>query len=623
MKDRSIIVCFPTFSDWAPARGEVLASPGRERNVCVTKAFPWFTIVHAPCIINGEEFHKCYLFQFHIVREGEREMNKKIVLATVAAVLLSSLVTMCLEVPAEPAPPVHNDTNGKDFATIQTAINDPDTKDNDHISIDAGTFPESVVLNKSLRISGAGELTKIDGRAISAFGISASSVTISINRLVVMAAKTGISLVNCNSCVISSVAVRQCLICGIDLNQCHNCSISKSTVESMIPITSFTFGINVTDCSNIQVSDNKVEDSNGAGISLSGSGISLTGNEMRDNKFNLNVEADFLYDIDTSNTADGKPVNYLVGNSSLSITGPAFGGLDTGFLALINCVNMTVKGLNLTKNGAGILLANTNESRIESNNLQDNIKGIRLVTSSNNVICGNNITSNKLEGIKIESSDSLGNKIYHNIFSQNHPNAYTVSDGNEWDNGYSDGGNNWDDSDKNDTKKGPNQDEPGADGICDHPYNIALNAQDRYPLVYVPGIMWQLPICWNGTCYIVSIIADGRAKNVNFDYFSKQITFDIMGGTWCNITIPRSLLDGALNLSIGDKPIASKLTWSATDISACIEYNLTSVNEIKVSAENVCVFPLTEFPDLQVDGVINILDIFLIAKHFGDRLPNP
>jgi parallel beta-helix repeat protein len=551
------------------------------------------------------------------VHGGEREMNKKVVLVAIIAVVLSSFVTMCLEVPAG-SWRVRNARTGKTFVMIQEAINDPTTQDNDTIILAPGTtFYERVLVNKSLTITGDQNSTMIDGQG-SEFAISAFNETsISVTYLNVINAGTGIRFQNCSASIINTVAVRQCTV-GLDLYNCHNCTISLTEVKSYLAMPPLKCGINVTDCSDLYVNDNIVRDSNGTGISLSGSGIWLRRNEMRNNRFNLDVEAHFLYDIDTSNTVDGKPVYYEVGNSSQSITGSIVGGPDIGFLALVNCVNMTVRGLNVTKNGVGVLLVNTTESRIESSFCLNNREGIRLVNSSNNTICGNIINSSRSAGIKIESSDSIGNKIYDNTISNNNPNADTVSDGNEWDNGYPSGGNYWSNGNHTDMKSGQDQMQPGSDTICDNPYIISSLASDRYPLVNPIWPPWQIKVPWNGTDYTIVVFSDSLVKGLTFNGSLQTLTFEAVGGTFCNVTLPRKLLDGSLTVSINDQPIASMSTWNLVNISACINYNLTYAATIRVLGEYACRPPLIEFPDLNNDGKIDILDIFIVATKFGN-----
>jgi nitrous oxidase accessory protein NosD len=79
---------------------------------------------------------------------------------------------------------------------------------------------------------------------------------------------------------------------------------------------------------------------------------------------------------------------------------------------------------------------------------------------------------------------SNDNSIYHNNFINNTVHvcleeSYT----NIWDDGYPSGGNYWSGYTDLDEKSGPNQDQPGSDGIWDHPYVIDEYNIDHYPFV--------------------------------------------------------------------------------------------------------------------------------------------
>jgi len=278
---------------------------------------------------------------------------------------------------------------------------------------------------------------------------------------------------------------------------------------------------------------------------------------------------DFILDIDTSNTVNGKPVYYWVNKRNQTVPS------DAGYVGLINSTNIKVRGLNLRNNGVGILLAYTNNSLITNNtiinngyavqlshswknllygnNLIENKAGISLDASSSNSLYENNVTNvfrhwgillnaysdnnlvyrnsitnifddgimiwyysknNSVFGNNIKNSDlyaidvryssdnnliygnnainnfkpirlsnSSNNIIYHNNFINytKGPAVYALT--NTWDNGYPSGGNYWSDYTGVDEKSGPNQDQPGGDGIGDTPYILYENNQDRYPLM--------------------------------------------------------------------------------------------------------------------------------------------
>jgi len=61
--------------------------------------------------------------------------------------------------------------------------------------------------------------------------------------------------------------------------------------------------------------------------------------------------------------------------------------------------------------------------------------------------------------------------------------VYSYASINVWDDGYPSGGNYWSDYTDVDQYSGPNQDQPGSDGIWDHPYVIDPYAKDNYPIV--------------------------------------------------------------------------------------------------------------------------------------------
>ncbi len=95
------------------------------------------------------------------------------------------------------------------------------------------------------------------------------------------------------------------------------------------------------------------------------------GSILRNNVFNNNVynfgnwgslTSDFNWDIDTSNTINGKPIYYIIGESGLVFDET----MDIGFLALISCDNIIVRNLSLGNNFNGLVVVDTEYSTIEN-----------------------------------------------------------------------------------------------------------------------------------------------------------------------------------------------------------------------------------------------------------------
>lgn len=114
---------------------------------------------------------------------------------------------------------------------------------------------------------------------------------------------------------------------------------------------------------------------------------------------NYNAElAKYYDDIDSSNTVNGKPIYYWAVREDDTLP------LDAGFVALINCKNITIQNLTLKNNLEGMLLAYSHNCTISGNNITDNGDilfgggGIVLYRSSNNLIHKNNVATNHWTG---------------------------------------------------------------------------------------------------------------------------------------------------------------------------------------------------------------------------------
>ncbi|MCK5176108.1 MAG: right-handed parallel beta-helix repeat-containing protein, partial [Candidatus Aenigmarchaeota archaeon] len=174
-------------------------------------------------------------------------------------------------------------------------------------------------------------------------------------------------------------------------------------------------GVYLASSNNNEIIENNIFDNRNIGmyISYSSGGNKLRSNHMSGNLNNLNIYAstrsNFINDIDTSNTVDGKPVYYWVNQQDKVI--PA----DAGFVGLINSDNITVMDLTLSNNGPGLLLSGTDNSRIKNIISSNNSNGMYFYYSNNNKIEHIDSSHNNC-GLSFVYSDdnSISNSSMHN-----------------------------------------------------------------------------------------------------------------------------------------------------------------------------------------------------------------
>jgi parallel beta-helix repeat protein len=341
---------------------------------------------------------------------------------------------------------------------------------------------------------------------------------------------------------------------GIWLQARSNINLKNMRIRNFTHGIEFTYGWTQNGCTNITISGNTITDNehgisfwlfsgnnsvlgntianNNYGVYISHSPKNVfRNNQMTHNRYNLWVESElsdytsvFINDIDASNTVDGKPIIYWVNEQDKTVSS------DAGYVALVNCKNITVQNLALTNNTQGVLLVATDNSLITGNYVKNNGFGISFQGSFehcfNNVISKNNITENTKDGIYSWGSDKtnitensitnnyesginffespnaniFGNaitgnndygiriwyysdnsRVYHNNLDNTHNAVVSSSYPNYWDNGSE--GNYWSNYNGTDTD---------GDGIGDTPYIINENNQDNHPLMQ-PTVIPEFP----------------------------------------------------------------------------------------------------------------------------------
>ena len=180
-------------------------------------------------------------------------------------------------------------------------------------------------------------------------------------------------------------------------------------------------GIWLYSSSNNTLTNNNASNNNDGIWLSSSSNNTLTSNTMSGNDCNFGVQSSwscdsplscYIQSIDTSNTVDGKPMYYWVGKQNQQVPG------DAGYVGLVNCTNITVKGPTLAKNREGVMLVYTNNSRIENVNVSNNVCGFQLKNSSSNTLT-NNMASDNSYGIFLYHSSSNNEIMCNNVSNNN------------------------------------------------------------------------------------------------------------------------------------------------------------------------------------------------------------
>jgi parallel beta-helix repeat protein len=363
--------------------------------------------------------------------------------------------------------PVHNINTGLGYATIQEAINANETINGHVIFVEAGTYYENIVVNKTVSLVGKDQNTAmIDGMQKGhVINVAADNVTI-----------TGFTITNSSAYYPYS---------GIYIASKQRSNIVKNNLAHNY------FGVWLYGSSVSNMSGNNITASNSNGIWLydgSSDNIISENNIKANNGIGICVSMDCSKNIiSKNNITENEYGIWFHRSSNNSVFENSIRANDGTGIIIDESSNNNIFRNIITTNWQGILLSDSYDNIIFGNNITNNENGIRLSGSSNNIIRGNNIANNS-DGMSIDRSSE--NVIYHNNFVNNtYWQAVTFQNSaNFWDDGYPSSGNYWSDYVGVDVKNGIGQDLPGSDGIGDTPYVIDANNVDHYPLTNPYGV---------------------------------------------------------------------------------------------------------------------------------------
>lgn len=298
------------------------------------------------------------------------------------------------------------------FTTIQSAVDD--ASPGDTIFLFAGTYEESVLVNKTLSLVGEDkDLTILESRS-GRYVIQVTADWVNITGLTITGKwAVGLELESADNCTIDSTVIPRGDP-GVHLRQSNNNSITNSILSKGGILLSHSnnnwisnnwlsnsfYGIRIRDSSDNSIVGNVISD-NRHGIYLQDSttttilsnvltndGILLEGNSL---------EYWNSHTMGSSNMVNGRTLYYWSNVVHGSVPSNA------GQVILANCSNVLVEGLSLSNASLGIQLGFSSGNVISNNLVSGNFDGISLAHSENNTVIHNTALEN-YDGITLHYS---------------------------------------------------------------------------------------------------------------------------------------------------------------------------------------------------------------------------
>jgi len=318
-------------------------------------------------------------------------------------------------------------SGSNNYTKIQDAIDN--ASDGDTVFVYSGVYNESILVDKRIDLVGGERNTTIiqaaagytlnitaDGVHISAFTIRNGSYPYAA---VILHKVADVSVSKCNFC---GNDWRALFFSNSDNNTISRCRFTENEYAMGIELRSSNDNI-ISNCiiSNnqggiylVQSDENIISNCNiyynlWGGISLeSSSHDTISGNAFVNDSIWIGGQtpAHFIHNI-VNNTVNGLPLWYLKEKKGVIMEDMKI----VGGVILVNCSDMVLRNLTISKGGAGITAAYCRNITIRDCTIYDNGEGISLYFSNNNIFVDCDIYNNIDQGVTVTSSDG-------NIFSK-------------------------------------------------------------------------------------------------------------------------------------------------------------------------------------------------------------
>jgi parallel beta-helix repeat protein len=280
-----------------------------------------------------------------------------------------------------------------------------------------------------------------------------------------------------------------------------------------------------------------------------------------------------------------------------------------------NAVNNQVYGNIFQQDAVAVdVTSSASNSTVSQNIVSLSTTGLKIETSGN-TICANMISENQV-GINITNSND--NVIFHNTFADNTVQAsISNSAGNVWDDGYPSGGNYWSNHTGPDVQSGPNQDQPGSDGIVDTACTVAVGSVDRYPLVHGAHDVWITGVSTSKTVVGRGYTLHVEVRILNCGVYDENCPVAVYVNTFAAATQSVALTKESFMIVA--------LAWNTSGFaygnytvsvySRPVLGELNTANNLYFDGRVVIAIP----GDIKGDGVVDIYDAIMLAGAYNSK----